>query len=62
MCSRRIPTRPSSGSWSLFESKTAYDANAASPEQDGEYWALRRLLSEDPQWHDGAVVFDSQNS
>ena len=46
----------------LFESKAAYEANAASPEQSTEYWALRALLSEDPDWHDGAVVFDSNSS
>ena len=45
----------------LFESKQAYEANAASPEQDAEYWALRKLLQQDPEWHDGAIVFDSQN-
>lgn len=43
----------------LFESKAAYDANAASAEQNAEYWSVRNLLSQDPEWHDGRVVFDS---
>ena len=43
----------------LFESKAAYDANAASPEQNAEYWDMRGHLSADPEWHDGTVVFDS---
>ena len=43
----------------LFESKAAYDANAASPQQNAEYWALRGHLSADPDWHDGQIVFDS---
>jgi hypothetical protein len=45
----------------LFESKGAYDANAASPQQNDEYWALRRVLSADPEWHDGQVVYDSHS-
>ncbi len=46
----------------LFESQAAYEANAASPEQDSEYWALRRLLAAEPEWHDGAIVFDSEET
>lgn len=45
----------------LFGNKADYDANAASPHQNEEYWALRRLLREDPEWHDGPVVFDSHD-
>jgi quinol monooxygenase YgiN len=43
----------------IFESQAAYAANAASPEQNAEYLAVRKLLSQDPDWHDGKVVFDS---
>ncbi len=41
----------------FFESKEAYVANADSPEQDARYRELRALLAEDPEWHDGEVVF-----
>jgi quinol monooxygenase YgiN len=40
----------------VFESKEAYQANAASPEQDARYRKFRELLSADPQWHDGEIV------
>ena len=46
----------------LFESQADYDANAASPAQNEEYWTLRHLLAEDPQWHDGFVIFDSHEN
>jgi len=40
----------------VFESKEAYWANAASPEQNERFMRLRALLLEDPQWHDGEIV------
>lgn len=40
----------------VFESKEAYLANAASPEQDARYQKMRELLSADPEWHDGEIV------
>jgi quinol monooxygenase YgiN len=40
----------------VFESKAAYHANAASPEQDAEYRKLRALLRADPEWHDGEII------
>lgn len=44
----------------LFESKEAYWANATSPEQDARYRRMRDTLAEDPEWHDGEVVFSYQ--
>ncbi len=41
----------------LFEDKASYRANADSPEQDARYQKLRALLTEDPTWHDGEVVY-----
>jgi heme-degrading monooxygenase HmoA len=41
----------------VFESKEAYDANAQSPEQDERYQQMRELLEDDPEWHDGEVVY-----
>ena len=41
----------------LFESREAYVANADSPEQQEQYLKWRELLEEDPEWHDGAIVF-----
>jgi heme-degrading monooxygenase HmoA len=39
-----------------FESKEAYEANAASDEQDRRYRQLRELLESDPEWNDGEIV------
>lgn len=41
----------------LFESREAYHANAANPEQHARYLRLRALLTDDPQWHDGEIVY-----
>ena len=41
-----------------FESREAYHANAASPEQDARYQELRALLEADPEWHDGRRARD----
>ncbi len=43
----------------VFESREAYLANAASPEQHERFMELRALLTTDPEWHDGVIV-DSQ--
>jgi len=40
----------------LFDSKEAYQANAADPEQDKFYRRWRDLLEADPEWNDGEVV------
>ena len=40
----------------LFDSKEAYQANAADPEQDKFYRKWRELLEADPEWNDGEVV------
>jgi quinol monooxygenase YgiN len=40
-----------------FESREAYQANAASPEQDARYQQMRALLQADPEWHDGEIVY-----
>lgn len=39
-----------------FESKDAYQTNAASPEQHAEYLQYRALLESDPEWHDGTII------
>ena len=43
----------------IFESKEAYFANADSPEQDARYRAFRALLEQDPEWHDGEIVYSA---
>jgi quinol monooxygenase YgiN len=43
----------------VFESREAYQANAASPEQHERFMELRAMLTADPEWHDGEIV-DSQ--
>jgi quinol monooxygenase YgiN len=40
-----------------FESKEAYHKNAQSPEQHQEYLKYRALLDEEPEWHDGEIVY-----
>jgi hypothetical protein len=43
----------------IFQNKDSYFANADSPEQDQEFRRLRALLTADPEWHDGEVVFSN---
>lgn len=45
-----------------FESKEAYDANAASPEQHARYLEYRALLTAEPEWHDGEIIFSSPST
>lgn len=40
-----------------FESRESYRANAESPKQHESYLAYRALLDEDPEWHDGEILF-----
>jgi quinol monooxygenase YgiN len=40
-----------------FTDKAAYQANAQSPEQDARYQKIRALLTADPEWHDGEIVY-----
>jgi quinol monooxygenase YgiN len=40
----------------VFESREAYAANAATPEQSERFGKLRALMETDPEWHDGEVV------
>ena len=44
----------------IFRDKDSYFANAESPEQDQEFNRLRAMLTSDPEWHDGEVVFTSE--
>lgn len=41
----------------VFESKQAYQKNAGSPEQGAVFEKMRELLTADPEWHDGEVVW-----
>jgi quinol monooxygenase YgiN len=41
----------------IFENRQTYTANADSPEQDARYREFRALLAEDPEWHDGEIVY-----
>jgi quinol monooxygenase YgiN len=40
-----------------FRDKAAYQANAGSTEQDARYQTIRALLTADPEWHDGEILF-----
>lgn len=44
----------------VFEDKQTYFANANDPAQHERYLRMRALLSEDPVWHDGQIVFSYQ--
>jgi quinol monooxygenase YgiN len=47
----------------VWESKESYVANANSPEQHAFYLRYREVLAEEPEWHDGAIVYhDSRTS
>ena len=41
----------------MFRDKETYEANAASPEQHERYKAYREFLADDPEWHDGEIIF-----
>ena len=41
----------------LFESREAYHANAASPDQAARYEQLIAMMVAPPEWHDGEVIF-----
>ena len=43
----------------LFEDRDTYRKNADDPAQDRRYREMRELLDEDPEWHDGEVVWSS---
>jgi quinol monooxygenase YgiN len=40
----------------VFESRDAYEANSATPEQGARFQRLRELMESDPEWHDGEIV------
>ena len=40
----------------VFESREAYQANAASPEQHQRFLEMRALLKADPERHDGEII------
>lgn len=44
----------------LFDNKANYLENAASSDQDQEYQKMRALLTADPEWHDGEIIFASE--
>ncbi|WP_376794214.1 putative quinol monooxygenase [Thermogemmatispora sp.] len=44
----------------LFTTKEAYWANARDPEQDARYRQLLPLFEQEPEWHDGEVIFVQQ--
>jgi hypothetical protein len=44
----------------MFDSKESYFANANSPQQNQEYQNMMKFLAEEPEWHDGEIIFNSQ--
>lgn len=43
----------------LFRDRQSYMANANSPEQDRRYRQLAELFAEEPEWHDGEIVYST---
>ena len=43
----------------MFDDRDTYRRNAEDPAQDRRYREMRELLAEDPEWHDGEVVWSS---
>jgi quinol monooxygenase YgiN len=41
----------------LFKDKTAYQANATSPEQNTRFLQMMELLEQEPEWHDGEIIY-----
>jgi len=41
----------------IFMDKASYVANAQTPRQQARYEEMRTMLSADPEWHDGEVIY-----
>lgn len=41
----------------IFESREAYHANAASPQQHERFMKLMQVLESEPVWNDGEIVY-----
>ena len=41
----------------VFESRESYVANAQSPEQNAQYQEWAKWFEEEPEWHDGEIVY-----
>ena len=41
----------------VFEDEDKYSANADRPETDANFRKMAQYFAEDPQWHDGEVVY-----
>lgn len=40
-----------------FEDKEKYFANANDPRTDAQYKEMARFFADEPQWHDGEIVY-----
>ena len=41
----------------VFDSKESYTANAGDPAQDKRFREMMELLSAEPEWHDGEIIY-----
>jgi quinol monooxygenase YgiN len=46
----------------VFKDKASYAANAEDPRQDERFRKLRASLVDDPEWHDGEVIWSETGS
>lgn len=44
----------------VFEDKEKYFANANDPRTDAQYQEMAKFFAEEPQWHDGEIVYSQQ--
>jgi heme-degrading monooxygenase HmoA len=44
----------------IFESREAYHANAASPEQHERFMKLMQVMESEPEWNDGEIIYANQ--
>jgi quinol monooxygenase YgiN len=44
----------------IFADKASYEANSRTPLQDERYAEMRTMLSADPEWHDGEVIYSHE--
>lgn len=43
----------------IFESREAYHANAARPEQHQNFLKLMQVVEAEPEWNDGEIVYSA---
>lgn len=45
----------------VFEDKEKYVANANDPQTDAQYQEMAKFFAEEPQWHDGEIIYSQMS-